>query len=257
MRDRASGLAAAQPSAARDEAARVLNQTSDRWRHVVAVAERAQSIADAVPAEDRHLLVSAAWLHDIGYGLVDSGLHSLDGARHLRSLGAADRLCRLVAHHTAAIVEAEARGLAGELTAEFPPEYSPVADALTYADLTVGPQGQLMPVEERLTEILRRYPPGHVVHQSILRARPSLTATMARVERRPFAASSAPTAERPIPVAGTIGRSSAPPWRLADRNARVSLSPEAKIRLKVDLSPRLTGRRFNAGPNVRARPPLS
>jgi HD superfamily phosphodiesterase len=184
MRDRASGLAAAQPSAARDEAARVLNQTSDRWRHVVAVAERAQSIADADPAEDRHLLVSAARLHDIGYGLVDSGLHSLDGARHLRSLGAADRLCRLVAHHTAAIVEAEARRLAGELTAEFPPEYSPVADALTYADLTVGPQGQRMTVEERLADILQRYPPGHVVHDSILRAWPRLTVTAVRVERR-------------------------------------------------------------------------
>jgi HD superfamily phosphodiesterase len=162
----------------------VLDRTSDRWRHVVAVAERTQSIAGAVPARDRDHLVAAAWLHDIGYGLVASGLHSLDGARHLRSLGAANRLCRLVAHHTAAIVEAEARGLTGELTAEFPPEYSSVADALTYADLTVGPQGQPMTVEERLAEVLRRYPPDHVVHQSILRALANLTATAARVERR-------------------------------------------------------------------------
>lgn len=184
MRDRASGLAAAEPTAARDEAGRVLDQTSDRWRHVVGVAERARSIAAAVPAEDRDLLVAAAWLHDIGYGLVDSGLHSLDGARHLRSLGAPDRLCRLVAHHTSAIVEAEARGLAGELAAEFPPEHSAVADALTYADLTVGPQGQTTTVEERLAEILRRYPPGHVVHKSIQRARPSLIAAATRVAGR-------------------------------------------------------------------------
>ena len=201
MRDRVRGLASAEPRAAQDEAGRVLDQTGDRWRHVVAVAERAESIAGAVPAQDRDLLVAAAWLHDIGYGLVDSGLHSLDGARHLRSLGTADRLCRLVAHHTAAIVEAEARGLAGELAAEFQPEYSLVADALTYADLTVGPQGQPMTVEDRLAEILRRYPPDHVVHQSILRARPGLTATAARAERRLTLSTRATRASTHLPEA--------------------------------------------------------
>jgi HD superfamily phosphodiesterase len=138
-----------------------------------------------LPAEDRELLISAAWLHDIGYApaLHDTGLHSLDGARYLRAVGAPPRLCRLVAHHTASIVEAESRGLAAVLEEEFPVEHSDVADALTYVDMTTGPQGQAMTVRERLREILERYPRDHVVHQSILRASPAIVTTVTRVER--------------------------------------------------------------------------
>jgi putative nucleotidyltransferase with HDIG domain len=159
---------------------------SDRWRHVVGVGEQAESIAHTLPAEDRELLISAAWLHDIGYApaLHETGLHSLDGARYLRSIGGSQRLCRLVAHHTASIVEAESRGLARVLEEEFPVEHTAVADALTYVDMTTGPQGQPMTVRERLQEILERYPRDHVVHQSILRASPSIIATVARVEQR-------------------------------------------------------------------------
>jgi putative nucleotidyltransferase with HDIG domain len=168
------------------EAARLLDLDSDRWRHVVGVGGRAESIAHTLSVEDRQLLISAAWLHDIGYApaLHDTGLHSLDGARYLRSIGASPRLCRLVAHHTASIVEAESRGLADTLEEEFPIEYCDVADALTYVDMTTGPQGQPMHVRERLAEILQRYPRDHVVHQSILRAGPSIVATVTRVERR-------------------------------------------------------------------------
>ncbi len=171
------------PAAA--EAARLLDVDSDRWRHVVGVGERAESVAHTLPAEDRELLISAAWLHDIGYApaLHDTGLHSLDGARYLRAVGAPPRLCRLVAHHTASIVEAESRGLAAVLEEEFPVEHSDVADALTYVDMTTGPQGQAMTVRERLREILERYPRDHVVHQSILRASPAIVTTVTRVER--------------------------------------------------------------------------
>ena len=52
---------------------------------------------------------AAAWLHDIGYapGLALTGLHQLDRARYLRDAQRADAmLCRLVAHHSCAIVEA-------------------------------------------------------------------------------------------------------------------------------------------------------
>lgn len=136
--------------------------------------------------DDVDALVSAAWLHDIGYApaLVDSGFHPLDGARYLRSIGAPDRLCRLVANHTSAWVEAEARGLGRVLAEEFPAEHSPVADTLTYADLTTSPTGERVTVEERITEILERYEPGHVVHESISRATPDLIATVRRVEDR-------------------------------------------------------------------------
>jgi hypothetical protein len=185
-------LTSIDPGAAAEEAARLLGGTADRWRHVVGVARTAELVALTLRVEDRGLLVAAAWLHDIGYApvLYDTGLHALDGARYLRSVGAAARLCGLVAHHSAAVVEAESRGLGEVLATEFPAETSDVADALTYLDMTTGPRGQPMSVGERLGEILDRYPPDHVVHQSILRASPSLVATVRRVEQRLRASSS-------------------------------------------------------------------
>lgn len=41
-----------------------------------------------------------------------------------------------------------------------------------------------MTVEARLDEILARYKPGHVVHESIRRDTPELTATVRRVQAR-------------------------------------------------------------------------
>ena len=154
------------------------------------MAAAAASAADGIDEREAGLLVSAAWLHDIGYatGLAHTGFHPLDGARYLRSLGAPDRLCRLVANHTGAGVEARARGLGTALTTEFPAEVSAVADALTFADLTTGPTGLPVTVEARLSEILKRYEPGHVVHDSIHQAAPDLIATVRRVEARLAAA---------------------------------------------------------------------
>ena len=63
-------------------------------------------------------------MHDIGYapGLTLTGLHQLDGAQYLRDAQHADTLlCRLVAHHSCAIVEAGERGLADVLSREFEP----------------------------------------------------------------------------------------------------------------------------------------
>ena len=122
-----------------------------RFRHVQGVARQAERIA-AVVGADGELLVAAAWLHDIGYApeLADAGFHPLDGARFLRRQGADGRLCGLVAHHSCAVIEAEMRGLAEDLLTEFPREESTVSDALTYCDLTTGPDGQRLTVEERL-----------------------------------------------------------------------------------------------------------
>jgi HD superfamily phosphodiesterase len=64
---------------------------------------------------DADLLEAAAWLHDIGYapGLAVTGLRALDGACYLRDTQHADAmLCRLVAHHSYAVIEAGERGLA-------------------------------------------------------------------------------------------------------------------------------------------------
>ncbi|WP_242448137.1 HD domain-containing protein [Cellulomonas sp. WB94] len=177
-------------SDAKTEAQRLLSVELQRWVHVAGVAEAAAVASRTVADGDTELLIAAAWLHDIGYSeqLRGTGFHPLDGARHLRAAGASDRLCRLVANHTSASVEADARGLARALAEEFPPEDSPTADALTYADLTTGAHGEPTTVEDRLADIYDRYPPGHVVHESIRRAEPDLIATVRRVEARLAAA---------------------------------------------------------------------
>ena len=89
-----------------------------RWAHVQGVAARARGLAPVLGA-DADLLEAAAWLDDIGYApsLATTGLHQLDGARHLRDAQHADALlCPLVAHHSCAIIEAGERGLADVLS---------------------------------------------------------------------------------------------------------------------------------------------
>lgn len=81
-------------------------------------------------------------------------------------------------------MEAANRGLVDTLMQEFLPEESETAEALTYADLTTGPEGSPVSALERVMEILVRYPPNHVVHQSIQDARPELLEIAARVDTR-------------------------------------------------------------------------
>jgi predicted hydrolase (HD superfamily) len=56
-------------------------------------------------------LVTAATLHDIGYGHAVSGFHALDGASYLAGAGFSAAVCHLVVHHSASTLEAEERGL--------------------------------------------------------------------------------------------------------------------------------------------------
>lgn len=128
-------------------------------------------------------MVLAAWLHDIGYNpdLASTGFHPLDGARHLRELGWPADVCRLVAWHTNAGAEASLRGLGGALAEEFElPPYDAWA-ALAWADLTSSPAGECWEVEARVGEVLRRYPPGTVVHRAMSASRPALLAAAGRV----------------------------------------------------------------------------
>jgi hypothetical protein len=155
-----------------------------RWSHTQGVAARAESVAHIV-GEDADRLVCAAWLHDIGYapGLVATGLHALDGARYLRDVERAEeRLCRLVAHHSYAAIEARRRGLAAELVAEFPPVDGLVADALTYCDMTISPDGAPVEVADRLAEVITRYGAGDPVAESIKEARAGIERSAAMVE---------------------------------------------------------------------------
>ena len=157
-----------------------------RWAHVQGVAAGACSLAP-LPGADADLLEAAAWLHDIGYtpDLAVTGLHALDGARYLRDAQQADAmLCRLVAHHSCAIVEAEERGLADVLTFEFEPAPHALSSVLTFCDMTTSPDGELLPVDRRLAEIHDRYGPGHLVSRSIQRATPMILRAVEQVHDR-------------------------------------------------------------------------
>jgi len=89
----------------------------------------------------------------------------------------------LVAHHSGARFEAAQRGVEHEL-AEFPLIDSPTMDALVTADLTTGPDGERLSYDERIDEILRRYPVDGPVHQAWLNARPVLAESVSRTLSR-------------------------------------------------------------------------
>lgn len=169
---------------ARDLARRLLAEPLPvRWAHVEGVGHTAEGIAHIV-GQDAELLVCAAWLHDIGYSpdLNRAGFHPLDGARYLRDVIKTDeRLVRLVANHSCALIEARNRGLAEDLADEFPAPDDFVLDALTYCDMTTSPTGERVDLDQRLDEAFRRYGDGHLVTRSLQEARPKLEASAKRV----------------------------------------------------------------------------
>ena len=166
-------------------AERLVAPLDRRWRHVQEVAAQAEVLSAALPEAEREDLISAAWLHDIGYSpeLTDTGLHALDGARYLRCEGWPARVVGLVAHHSGARFEAAERGLLDELS-EFPFEDSPLLDALALADLTTGPAGERVSYEDRIDEILRRYSAEDPVHRTWLSARLTMAEALERSQRR-------------------------------------------------------------------------
>ncbi|MGW2468054.1 HD domain-containing protein [Streptomyces bauhiniae] len=155
-----------------------------RWAHTKGVALCARRLAPLVGG-NAVALETAAVLHDIGYApaLAHTGFHPLDGARYLRdSTGVQERVVRLVANHTYALLEAEERGLRDELAAEFPLLNDPLlVDALVYCDMTTTPDGLRTTSEERLREILGRYGEDSVVGRFIRRAAPHIHASVDRV----------------------------------------------------------------------------
>ncbi|MEU2873767.1 HD domain-containing protein [Streptomyces olivoreticuli] len=157
-----------------------------RWAHSLGVAKRAQDLRPILGSE-ADLLEAAAVLHDIGYApaLAKTGFHSLDGARFLRNQESADeRVVRLVAHHTFALLEAEERGLREELATEFEMEEPHLVDALICCDMTTTPDGKRTGSTERVEEIVRRYSPDSIVGRFIQRAAPGIHAAVTRVEQR-------------------------------------------------------------------------
>ncbi|MGW1947590.1 HD domain-containing protein [Streptomyces sp. NPDC001940] len=155
-----------------------------RWQHSQGVATCARRLAPLVEGRSE-VLEAAAVLRDIGYALalVETGFHPLDGARHLRTIpDADDRVVRLVANHSFALLEAEERGLSAELAGEFPLFDDPLlVDALVYCDMTTTPDGEPTTSEARVAEILGRYGVDSVVGRFIRRAEPEIHASVDRV----------------------------------------------------------------------------
>jgi putative nucleotidyltransferase with HDIG domain len=152
---------------------------------VQAVATKAEAVAEQLQLPP-DVLVSAAWLHDIGYAgeVAASGFHPLDGARYLRGLHVDKRVIALVAHHSCAVLEADVRGLDSDLLAEFDSEPGVLAEALAYCDMTTGPDGESLDVGDRLAEIRSRYGKDHPVTQFIDNAEAMIRSVVVRTENR-------------------------------------------------------------------------
>jgi HD superfamily phosphodiesterase len=167
----------------RAHAAELLAGVPARWSHTEGVARQAQMVARSRRSgEDADVLVAAAYLHDIGYApaIRRSGFHPLDGAVHLRALNH-ERLARLVAFHSGSSWEAALRGLGREL-ARFEPEVSEVADALTYADMTTGRNGEVVTLAERLADVEARHGIDSLVVQALHLARAELERAVGVIE---------------------------------------------------------------------------
>ena len=167
-----------------DTASSLLAPLGNRWLHVEGVAERARWVGKTFHDDDRSCLIAAAYMHDIGYApaLKKTGFHPLDGATYVMQFFSNERLASLVAHHSEAAFEAQLRGYAQYLHS-FPREYSGVADALTYCDMTTSPEGIHISFEERIAEILCRYKEKDIVAQSILQATPALSLDVERTKQ--------------------------------------------------------------------------
>jgi len=156
----------------------------DRWRHVQAVCRRTELFARAQDPRSFEMLKAAGMVHDIGYAdeIRQTGFHPIDGARHLRQLGFDEDIVCLVAHHTCAHIEADLRGLGATLLEEFPVRSELPHDELLYCDLTSGPTGEIVTVEDRLADVKARYGRNDLVHRFITVAEQQLVAAAHRAE---------------------------------------------------------------------------
>lgn len=154
MAGRMTSRTASELAWAERTATELLSPLAARWRHTLRVVERAQSFLDVLDRDELDVLLAAGYLHDVGLrarlgrDLVPSARRR---ARFVRDAGY-ERLAGLVAHHSASDAEAQERGFTDEL-AEFPTEDSLAARALTFCDLTTGPNGEEVGVSARLVEL--------------------------------------------------------------------------------------------------------
>ena len=172
-----------EPTATAEDLAReLLARMPDRLVHTEGVARKAEEAAAAFEPDEAADLVAAAWLHDIGYApwLVGIRMHALDGGWFLQERHFPERVCQLVGHHSGARFEARERGLLDRPEYSFPTPDQALLDALTYADMTTSPRGLPVSFDERIAEIIRRYPPDDPVHRAILAGRSDLARSVER-----------------------------------------------------------------------------
>jgi len=152
-----------------------------RLAHVRGVAATADSLRRHFDVATGERLVAAAWLHDIGYApsVRVTGFHPIDGAIFARREGFDALVVSLVAFHSGAPAEARERGISALSAFCEPPQR--MLDALTFCDLTTGPDGSEVAPHDRLEEVLQRYDPDDPVHRAVHSARDELLATVERV----------------------------------------------------------------------------
>ena len=168
---------------ASENATHYISPLGNRWLHVQGVVEQAIRIGAIFDGEERSYLIAAAYLHDIGYApeLKQTGLYAIDGALWLRS-HKQERLASLTAYHSGTWFQAQLYGLLPDLE-QFSPEQSMVADALDYCDMTTGPAGARISFEERIQDILVRYPEPNIVAQATHQAKPSLSQAVDHIQQ--------------------------------------------------------------------------
>lgn len=159
--------------------------TDSRRAHTVEVGRKVEQVAHLVPESLRAEVVTAAYLHDVGYGYPTSGFHPLDGAELLEARGYSHTVCHLVAFHSASTVEADVRGIDPKALDQFAmldevPGIDIANDLVWWADMTTGPTGETLTLDERLADIRVRYPEGTLVRTAIDRAEPLLRGAVQR-----------------------------------------------------------------------------
>ncbi|MEV6281023.1 HD domain-containing protein [Nocardia sp. NPDC051832] len=160
--------------------------TSSRRVHTLEVGRKLRSVAHCLPDWIRQDAVIAAFLHDVGYGYPETGFHPIDGANLLVSHRFSPTVCHLVAFHSAAVVEAQVRGLDDKLFDPFQlPDHKDLDaanDFIWWADMITGPSGETFTIDQRLAEIRERYEVGSIVHTAIDQSEPLLRGAVHRAE---------------------------------------------------------------------------
>lgn len=150
-----------------DLAESTLHALPTRLAHCYGVAARMSALVGD------HLdigMLDNAWriglLHDVGYGVPQTGHHAIDGALHLRET-ALSHLAPHIAWHGTAEQEAHYRSLDIEDATGLARPSGALLDLLWVADFTTSPTGETIAPYARLDDIRARYPHDSAVVRAL------------------------------------------------------------------------------------------